>query len=269
MAPSAAWWGLGRYGALLLSDPGGKEATGIQPEWQLYGYRRRVGRAQRHVSDRGPFDNSPASQAGLKAGDILMRIDNEDATALTLGEVVQKIRGPAGSTVQLTILRPAESKTYEITITRREIDIPAASWAMIPDTQVALIRLSRFSQNAEWDMTTALQGAESAGATGLIVDMRNNPGGLLEQAIKVTSLFLREGNVLLEEDAQGNRTPFPVQPTEDVTDLPLVVLVNPGTASSAEIFAGAIQDQKRGQVVGETTIGTGTVLQPFNPAGWL
>jgi carboxyl-terminal processing protease len=96
-----------------------------------------------------------------------------------------------------------------------------------------------------------------------VVDVRNNPGGLLDQAISVTSQFLPGGNVLLEEDAEGNRTAYAVEAGGQATDLPLVVLVNPGTASSSEIFAGAVQDQQRGQVVGETTFGTGTVLQPY------
>ena len=210
-----------------------------------------------------PIDGSPALKAGIKAGDILLQVDGEDVTTLPLSTVVEKVRGPAGSKVQLTIMRPADSKTYDFTITRSAIDVPAATWTMVPETKIALIRLSQFSQNADRDITTAIQGAKQAGATGLIVDMRNNPGGLLDQAIKVTSHFLKTGNVLLEEDAQGNRTPSPVQPSSTPTDLPLVVLINPGTASAAEIFAGAIQDYKRGQVVGETTFGTGTVLEPF------
>jgi len=133
----------------------------------------------------------------------------------------------------------------------------------VPETTVGLIRLSQFSGQATDEIVEAVQGAKAGGATGLIVDVRNNPGGLLDQAIRVTSQFLQDGDVLLEEDAQGERTAYPIEPGGQATDLPLVVLVNPGTASSSEIFAGAIQDYKRGQVVGETTFGTGTVLQPF------
>jgi carboxyl-terminal processing protease len=210
-----------------------------------------------------PIDGSPAAEAGLRPGDILVTVDGEDVTTIPLNEIVQKVRGPAGSTVQLTILRPAEQETHEFTITRRTITVPAASWAMIPGTKIADLRLSQFSENAEQDVVAAVQAAKDAGATGLIVDVRNNPGGLLDQAIKVTSQFLITGTVLLEEDAEGARTDYPVVVGGKATDLPLVVLVNPGTASSAEIFAGAIQDYERGQVVGETTFGTGTVLRPF------
>ncbi len=210
-----------------------------------------------------PIDGSPALKAGIKAGDILLRVNGEDVTASPLSTIVQKVRGPAGSKVQITIMRPAENKTHDFTITRSAIDVPAATWAMVPGTKIGLIRLSQFSENADRDITNAIQGAKQAKATGLIVDVRNDPGGLLDQAIRVTSHFLTNGNVLLQEDAQGNRTPAPVQPGNAATDLPLVVLINPGTASSAEIFAGAIQDYKRGQVVGETTFGTGTVLEPY------
>ncbi len=210
-----------------------------------------------------PLDGSPAIKAGIKAGDILLRVNGSDVTTNTLSVIVQKVRGPAGSKVDLTILRPTDNKVYNFTITRSAINIPAATWTMVPGTQIALIRLSQFSENADRDVTAALQGAKQAKATGIIFDVRNNPGGLLDQATKVTSHFIKEGNVLLVADAQGNRTPSPVQPSNEPTDLPLVVLTNPGTASAAEIFAGAVQDYKRGQVVGETTFGTGTVLEPF------
>lgn len=210
-----------------------------------------------------PLDGSPAQKAGVKAGDIILKVDGVDVSGLSLSEIGDKIRGPAGSEVLLTLFRQADKQSHEIKITRGEITIPAVSWVMIPGTHVALLRLSQFSEQANDALVNALSAARSAGATALLVDVRNNPGGLLDQAVKVTSQFLRDGNVLLEADAQDNRTAFPVQPAGHATDLPLMVLVNPGTASAAEIFAGAIQDHQRGQVVGETTFGTGTVLKPF------
>jgi len=210
-----------------------------------------------------PLDGSPAAQAGLQAGDILVDVDGQDVTTLPLNDIVSRIRGPSGTQVVLTVFRSAQNKSLDIPITRGEIDVPAATWAMVPGSQIALLRLSQFSVDATVDLTQAISQAKAAGATGLIVDVRNNPGGLLEQAIKVTSQFLQGGNVLWQEDAQGQRQNFPVEPGGQATALPLVVLVNRGTASAAEIFAGAIQDQQRGLVVGETTFGTGTVLEPF------
>ncbi len=210
-----------------------------------------------------PFDGSPADQAGVKAGDIIMKVDGEDVTTMSVTDIANKIRGPEGTVVDLTLLRPDETRTLDISITRGEISIPAASWAMIPGTEAALIRLSQFSANATPDIQDAIQAAKDAGAKALVVDVRNNPGGLLEQAISVTSQFLSDGDVLLEEDAQGNRESYPVEEGGLAQSIPLAVLINPGSASSSEIFAGAIQDHERGTLVGETTFGTGTVLQPY------
>lgn len=210
-----------------------------------------------------PFDGSPADQAGIKAGDIIIEVDREDVTTLALGEIIERIRGEEGTEVVLTVFRPDTNESLEISIIRGEISIPAATWAMVPGADVALIRLNQFSANLNDELVEAINGARQAGATALILDVRNNPGGLLEQAIQVTSQFLEDGNVLLQEDADGNREEFAVKPGGIATDIPVVVLINRGSASSSEIFAGAIQDQERGQVVGDTTFGTGTVLKPY------
>jgi len=210
-----------------------------------------------------PFDGSPADQAGVEAGDIIIEVDGQDVTSWSLNDIVDSIRGEEGTEVVLTLLRPEEGASMEVSITRGEITVPAATWAMLPGTEVALIRLSQFSANAEEELVAALREVEAAGATGLIVDVRNNPGGLLDQAIRVTSQFLKDGNVLQQEDAQGERKPYPVKPGGLATEIPMAVLINQGSASSAEIFAGAIQDHGRGPLIGETTFGTGTVLQPF------
>jgi len=210
-----------------------------------------------------PFDGSPAEEAGIKAGDIIIEVDHVDVTSWPLGDVVENIRGEAGTEVELTVARPDEGKSYEITIVRGEINSPDATWAMLPGSDVALIRLSQFSADATDELTVAIREAEAAGATRLIMDVRNNPGGLLEQAISVTSQFLTDGYVLQQEDADGDRQVFPVREGGIATDIPMVVLINRGSASSSEIFAGALQDHERAIVVGETTFGTGTVLQPF------
>lgn len=210
-----------------------------------------------------PIDNSPAAEAGIRAGDIILGVDGEDVTSLTLDEIVDRVRGPSGTEVVLTLLREGEEASIDMTLVRREIKVSAVSWTMIPGTNTALVRLNQFSATAKSELVTALKAAEEAGAESLVFDVRNNPGGLLQQAIGVTSQFLPSGNVLQEEDAQGNRRPFRVERGGVATEIPMVVLINPGSASSAEIFAGAIQDHKRGQLIGETTFGTGTVLQTF------
>ena len=210
-----------------------------------------------------PFDGSPAQAAGVKAGDIIIEVDDEDVTSWPLNDIVENIRGEEGTEVELTVLRPDESKSYEITITRGEIDAPTATWAMLPGTDVALVRLSQFSADASDELVAAIRDAKAAGADALIVDVRNNPGGLLDQAVNVTSQFVKDGNALQEADAAGRRKVYPIRRGGVATDIPMVVLINRGSASSSEIFAGAMQDHNRAIVVGETTFGTGTVLQPF------
>jgi carboxyl-terminal processing protease len=210
-----------------------------------------------------PFEGSPAEEAGIRAGDIIMEVDGEDVTTWSISDVVDVIRGEQGTEVVLTVLRPEESDSLEISIIRGEITVPAATWAMVPGTKVAMIRLGQFNANAYKQLTNALREAKAAGAESLILDVRNNPGGLLDQAIRVTSQFLSEGNVLQQEDAAGRRKPYGVKRGGIATEIPMVVLMNEGSASSSEIFAGAIQDHDRGLTVGETTFGTGTVLEPF------
>ncbi|HXV44798.1 MAG TPA: S41 family peptidase [Anaerolineae bacterium] len=249
----------------LTPDEVAQQQTNISGKF--YGIGAHVGVENGLPVIVAPFDDSPADKAGVKAGDIIIEVNGEDVTTLPLNEVVERIRGEEGTDVTIAVFRPDANESFEFTITRAEINIPAALWAMAPGTKVALIRMTQFSANLNDELLAAIKEAEAAGATELVVDVRNNPGGLLEQAVKVTSQFLKSGNVLLQEDAQGGRETFPVKAGGVATDIPVVVLINRGSASAAEIFAGAIQDHKRGQVVGETTFGTGTVLQPFELDG--
>lgn len=212
-----------------------------------------------------PIDGSPAEAAGLLPGDTIIKVDDNDISDQDLSAVIGQIRGEEGTEVVLTILRLTENgpATLDIAITRGEIVIPAATWGFVPETDVALVRLNRFSANAAETIINALEEAQTADASGVVLDLRNNPGGLLTQAVQVTSQFIAEGNALQEEDANGNRRVIEVRGDGVATDIPLVVLINEGSASSSEILAGAIQDHKRGTLVGATTFGTGTVLQPF------
>ncbi|RMF04413.1 MAG: S41 family peptidase [Chloroflexi bacterium] len=230
----------------------------------FFGIGARIGMEDGLPTIVAPFDGSPAYEAGVKAGDIIIEVDGVDVTGMSLTDTVDRIRGEKGTEVVLTIFRPDDQKSMEISIIRDEIKIPAATWAMIPGTDTALIRLSQFNGNLDDNIRKIIKEATTAGATSLVLDLRNNPGGLLDQAVRVTSEFLTEGDVLLQEDAKGNREHFPVKRGGVATKIPIVVLVNRGSASSAEIFAGAIQDHNRGKLVGETTFGTGTVLRPFD-----
>lgn len=255
---------LGDEGHTRFLTPEEVERQRTDISGKFFGIGAQVGMADGLPVIVAPFDGSPAQRAGLRAGDIIIEIDREDITGWSLSDAVERIRGEQGSEVLLTIFRPDTGESLEISVVRDEIKIPAASWAMVPGTDVALIRLSQFNANLEDNVKEAINEARAAGANGLILDARNNPGGLLEQAVRVTSQFLTEGNVLLQEDAAGNREPFPVRRGGIAPEIPIVVLINRGSASAAEIFAGAIQDHKRGVVIGETTFGTGTVLRPFD-----
>jgi carboxyl-terminal processing protease len=246
----------------LTPEQNTAERTSIQGSF--FGIGARVGLEDGMPIIVAPFDGSPAQAAGVKAGDIIIEVDGQDVTGMTLNETVDLIRGDKGTEVVLTVFRPDDSESMEIAIIRDEIKIPAASWGMVPGTDVALLRFSQFNGNLNDNVQDVVTQAKDAGATALIVDLRNNPGGLLDQAIKVSSQFLSSGNVLLQEDAQGNREEFPVVAGGVAQDIPLVVLVNRGSASSSEIFAGAMQDQERAKVVGETTFGTGTVLKVYD-----
>lgn len=210
-----------------------------------------------------PMDGSPAQKAGLKPGDIILEVNGEDVSHASLTEVVNKVIGPAGTPVTLTLRSPDTNTVRKVTITRARIVIHNVTWQMLPGTNVAHVRIAGFSQNVNRDLVKALKDAKAAGAKGLILDLRNNPGGLLNEAIDVVSQFLSSGNALETKDAQGQIDSVPVQPGGVATDIPMVVLINKGSASAAEITAGAIQDYQRAPLIGETTFGTGTVLNQF------
>jgi carboxyl-terminal processing protease len=210
-----------------------------------------------------PFDNSPAQKAGLKAGDAILAVNGEEVAGQPLSVVISKIVGKAGTDVTLTIQEADTGDTRDVTITRAKIDIPAVAWKMVPGTRIALIRLTQFSSGASAELVKAIQDARSVRAEAIILDLRNNPGGLLDEAVKVTSQFINKGYVLQQQDAEGNVEKVPVRRGGQALDVPMVVLINGGSASAAEIVSGALQDYDRATLVGETTFGTGTVLNQF------
>ncbi len=216
-----------------------------------------------HVVIVAPMDGSPAQKAGLKPGDIILKVNGADVSNLTLDQVVAKIVGPANTQVTLTIQDPGTGESRDVQITRAKIELHSATWEYLPGTQILHLRISGFSENVTKDVQAALADAAQNHATGIILDLRNDPGGLLGEAVGVSSEFLRTGSVLQEKNAQGKITNVPVHPTSTTTDLPMVVLINQGTASASEIVAGALQDARRATLVGETTFGTGTVLNEF------
>ncbi len=212
-----------------------------------------------------PIEGSPAEAAGVKAGDVITAVNGEATDGMELDEVISKVRGEPGTQVTLELRRSDTEAVLEKTITRAAINVPAVTWRMLPGN-VAHIKLSQFSEKADSEMQAAVQAAKEAGAQKFVLDLRNNPGGLLEQAVKVTGQFLPKDAVVLRirergqtpEQAQEFRSP--VQNPDTTT--PMVVLINGGSASSSEIFASALQDHDRATVIGVQTIGLGTVISP-------
>jgi carboxyl-terminal processing protease len=208
-----------------------------------------------------PMDSTPAQKAGLRPGDIIVQVDGRNVEGLPLPEVVDKITGPAGTRVSLTLEEPATGKERVVEITRANISIRSVTWNRLPGTDLAHIRIALFSKGTSDALEKTLVEIGRSGVTGLVLDLRNDPGGLLEMAVGVASQFLKEGDALLEKDAKGKVRHVFLEAGLKKTKLPLVVLINAGTASAAEIVAGALQDGNRAKLVGETTFGTGTVLK--------
>lgn len=210
----------------------------------------------------GVFAGSPADSAGLRAGELIVAVDGESTAGQTLDEVAGRVRGEAGSVVSITV-RAADGTERTLEITRADVPIDPVSWTLVPGTRTALIRLEQFSSGAMDQVVAALQAAREAGADRVVLDLRGNPGGYVNEAVGIASQFLSEGVVYIDRDAQGEEVPHAVSPGGVATDLPLVVIVDGDTASSSEIVSGALQDADRATIVGETTYGTGTVLGEF------
>ena len=216
-----------------------------------------------------PIHGSPAEAAGIVAGDTVLAVDGTDVTGMAEWEVISLIRGAAGTPVMLTVRHPDADTPVEISITRGRIDIESVLWSRIPGTNLVHIQITQFAGDTGRELRTVLQtvNAEAAAGrpvTGIMLDLRNNPGGYLQEALRVASQFLPEDDIILhEKDARGNITTYRSQGDGLGRDLPLVVLINPGSASAAEIVAGALQTDGRAKLVGMSTVGTGTVLRPF------
>jgi carboxyl-terminal processing protease len=212
---------------------------------------------------------SPAEAAGILAGDIVLAVNGQEITGMEQWEVISLIRGPAGTEVMLTILHPEAETPEEITVERGQINIESVLWARIPGTALAYIQLTQFSSDTSRELRNALtaikRDTNGDPITGIMIDLRNNPGGYLQEALRVADQFLPVGDIVLhEQDADGNVTTYRVEArTGQARDLSLVVLINQGSASAAEIVAGALQENGRAKLIGAPTVGTGTVLRPF------
>jgi carboxyl-terminal processing protease len=209
-----------------------------------------------------PIEDSPADRAGIRSGDVLMAVNGESVRGEDISEIVERVKGPEGTAVRLTVLRGEEERKFDLE--RAEIQSPVVSWALIGDTDVAHVFLSSFSDESARELRGAFEEARSAGARRFVLDLRNNPGGRLDQAVEMAGYFLEPGSVAyVRKEASDGREEVEVEGEPGLTDAPLAVLINEGSASSSEILAGALRDNGRATVIGKTTFGTGTVLSEF------
>jgi carboxyl-terminal processing protease len=216
-----------------------------------------------------PMHGSPAEEAGLQPGDTVLKVDGEDISGLPEWEIVSRIRGPKGTSVVLTVLHANEKKPVEVTVIRDTIDVESVVWSQIPETDFVYLRVAQFASDTGDEIERVLKeiDAERQAGTplkGILLDLRNNPGGLVSEVLRVNSQFLDEGTVIFhDEDAQGKLNTYRADGDGLARAIPLVVLINEATASGGEITAGALKENHRAQLLGQTTLGTGTVLLPF------
>lgn len=215
-----------------------------------------------------PIEDTPAFKAGIQAGDQILKIDGELTKALTLMESVKRMRGPKGSKVTLTIMREGFSNPRDYALIRDVIPIRSVRYEVL-EKQYGYVRLSQFQEKTDSEFQKAIRALEEetkGGLKGMILDLRNNPGGLLDQAVKVSDRFIESGVIVsIEGRREEHKMKFNAHPQEDnLTRYPLVVLVNGGSASGAEIVAGAIQDHGRGIILGTQTFGKGSVQTIFS-----
>jgi carboxyl-terminal processing protease len=213
-----------------------------------------------------PFPDSPAIAAGVEDGDILRAINGVPIELSQQQDAVdQMLRGEVkdGSGVELTVSKPARDKEVTIFVPFAVINVPSVVWRVLSeDSRLGYIQILRFTNRTPAELTSAIQELRNTDIGGLILDLRNNSGGLLQESVTVASQFLKDGVVVYEKSKTSERV-FDVEPGGLATDWPLVVLINQGTASAAELVAGAIQDYQRGTLIGQTTYGKGTVQQIF------
>ncbi len=221
------------------------------------------------LEDRGdeivtlsPIAGSPAEKAGIESGDVLVAVNGQSVQGEDITAVVEGLKGPEGSTVGMTVLRNGVER--EFSVERVELEVPAASWNLVPGTGVAHLRLALFSENSATELDRAITEAREAGAQRFVLDFRENKGGKVDQAERIAARFLPAGStVYVRQDAEGHEQETTTPDDSEPLDAPLVVLVNARSASASEIVAGALRDNGRAQVAGETTFGTGTVLDDF------
>jgi carboxyl-terminal processing protease len=244
------------YASYLNSEQYGVESQDFRGFFE--GIGAQVGMREGRVTIIAPLPDSPAERAGIRPGDVILAIDGESAEDISLLEAVSRIRGEKGTTVELLVLHLSSSDPESIAVERGVIPLTSVEFAMLPGG-IGHLYISNFSDTTTQEVLAALEQLRQAQGVGLVVDLRNNPGGLLRSVVEVASLFLDDGLVLYEIDAQGERKDWAVESGGPATDIPMVVLLNQFSASASEVFSGAIRDHQRAKIVGTVSFGKGSV----------
>jgi carboxyl-terminal processing protease len=252
------------FTAFIEPQPNQREKESLKGSFGGIGVKMRRDGANNVILS--PTPDSPAQRAGVQEGDILIAVDSKPITpSISFDAIAAMVRGPVGQAVTIDIQRGDPPVTHTFKIVRQEIVLPSVTWRIIDDKPgVGYIALEMFSERSNAELVNAINDLKKQGATRLILDLRNNGGGLRQSAIKVASQFLTGGVVMYQRQKNQPAESFEVIRGGVATDLPLVILVNKGTASASEIVAGALQDRGRAKLVGEQTFGKGSVQHIYD-----
>lgn len=231
-----------------------------------------LGYKENQLAVIAPLNGTPAYKAGVKAGDLILKIDDQPTTGISADEAMRKIRGPKGTKVKLSLMHADEKESYEVEIVRDTIVVPSVEVEfVITEIQkrteaqkvIAHLKLMKFGDRTaeEWDKAVGEIVNHKPSVSGVILDLRNNPGGYLTGSVFIASEFLNSGVVVQQEHANGTKETFSVNRPGKILNQPLVVLINEGSASASEIVAGALQDYKRAKIVGTKSFGKGTIQE--------
>ena len=218
-----------------------------------------------------PIADTPAEKAGIKAGDYIVRINNQQVQGKTLMEAVKLMRGPVGSNIELTVRRKEVKKSLTFKIQRQIIEVKSVETKILGDQKnIGYIKLKSFNENSDKQLIQKIKNYEKQKLIGYIIDLRNNPGGLLNQAVAITDFFLEKGEIVSTKGRRVSETrKFFARSGDGIKGKPVIVLINNGSASASEIFAGALKDHKRAIILGENSYGKGSVqsIIPLNNGG--
>jgi carboxyl-terminal processing protease len=241
-----------------------------QTQGHFGGIGIQIGVKNRQLTVISPLVGTPAYRAGVRAGDVILEIEGESAENVTIDDAVNKLMGVEGTQVNITILHEGELEPQKISLTREDIKVESVlgdmrkkddswDWIMDKENKIAYVRVSSFITSTAADLDKAIKQAKSEGMAGLVLDLRTNPGGLLQSAIEVSDMLLKEGMIVSTKGRNTRERPWKASGDAAHTDFPLAVIVNHYSASASEILAAALQDNGRAKVVGERTWGKGSV----------